>query len=221
MECGRKYLPLNTAPVFLRACQCVLLLLLLLPPLKAQQRYKVVVLNTAGTRESIADFKNEESYDSSYVVNTAASFVQKSRSEGYLYANLDSLYISNDTFFVSLFKGNRWFRVWDENQAQNAFLRDEDLVKTFPVDTSSFRLLGKKWLDPYLNNGYPFAAVEFNTMSNHRDSIFFVPKVQGGRFFVYDTLTLRGKLKVSKKFLQQYLESVMLARAIFGTGMDN
>ncbi len=208
MECGHKYLPLNTVPVFWRACQWMLLLLLLLPSLKAQQRYKVVVLNTAGNRESIADFKNHENYDSSYVVNTANSFVRKARSEGYLYANLDSLFISNDTFFVSVFKGNRWFRIWDESQTQNAFLRDEDLVKTFPVDTTGFRLLGKKWLDPYLNHGYPFAAVEFNTKSNNQDSLIFVPKVKGGRFFVYDTLTLRGNLKVSKKFLQQYLDII-------------
>ena len=64
-------------------------------------------------------------------------------------------------FFVNLYKGNRWFRVWQHGNNQKSLLPTDD----YKIHSHRFRHLhsdGQKWIDPYLNHGYPFAAVEFN-----------------------------------------------------------
>lgn len=210
MECGHKYLPLKHLPVFCagrRRLMLVVLFFLYLTAMMAQQRYKVVVKQPADNALiSLPGIQVHENYDSNFVVQAAKSFVQKSRADGFLYANFDTLYTAHDTLFVTLYKGNRWFRVWHHGSNQKSLLPTDDYKNSFPTDSSTFIQMGKKWLDPYLNHGYPFAAVEFNTSTNFKDSLQYTPTVQAGRYFTFDTLSLSGNLKVSKKFLQLYLD---------------
>ena len=68
----------------------------------------------------------------------------------------------------------------------------------------------KNWQEQILsyleNNGYPFATVAFDSISIHQDQVEAVLKINRGYQFKLDSIRLWGNAKISRDFLQRYLD---------------
>ena len=74
---------------------------------------------------------------------------------------------------------------------------------TIPIE--KYNTLTKKTLNYLENNGYPFASVYLDNIFEKNDTVFANLVVDKNLRCFFDTIVIRGNLKVSKSYLKAYL----------------
>lgn len=201
-----KYLPwLSLCPTG-KIFACIVAMLACYHPANAQQRYKVQcrIPNYSGN----TIFKENENYDSVTIINKTRDFLNQRKKEGYIFSNLDKMDFQKDSCFIDLFIGTRWFWIWKDSFSSTSAYMQKEILRSVTTDSGGISQLGKIALAPYVNNGYPFASLNLKTIPAGDDSLQVYPTINSGKYMVYDTLRMSGSLKVSKSFLQLYLDIV-------------
>lgn len=103
---------------------------------------------------------------------------------GYPFASFDSIRTSSDTLLLTLYKGTKLEWQFPEPWSLESF--DGFITK-----------LG--------NEGYPFAAVTFDSLQLLGGEIMAVPRVVTGPEIVFDTLSISGNEKLSVRYLHALL----------------
>lgn len=132
------------------------------------------------------------------------------KSEGYLDAHIDSVSFYTDSVVAYGKKGDlyRWVYLnicsetdlFNNNQGlgicklQGKPIRIEDFTRAINSSLSFFE-----------NNGYPFARITFSGTNIVENQVNVEVDVYEGPKFFFDTLYIKGELKVSNRFLQSYL----------------
>ncbi|PXY01588.1 hypothetical protein DF185_08910 [Marinifilum breve] len=137
--------------------------------------------------------------------------IQKARQAGYLEANLDSLVSKNDKLLAFIHIGEKYL----VNNISHKGINQKDSLNF------SFRLANKKSIqlseiekyqqniiEAYNNNGYPFAKIYNDSLSIRNSKLDGTWNFEKGKFVVWDSLKLKGKLKVRKEFMIKYLDVV-------------
>ncbi|WP_321515433.1 BamA/TamA family outer membrane protein [Marinifilum fragile] len=137
--------------------------------------------------------------------------IQKARQTGYLEANLDSLVSKNDKLLAYIHIGDRYFI----NRISHRGINQKDSMNF------SFRLDGKKRIqlseiekfqqniiETYNNKGYPFAKIYNDSLRINKSGLEGFWNLDKGKFVVWDSIKLRGKLKVRKEFMMKYLDII-------------
>ncbi len=126
----------------------------------------------------------------------------------------------SDTLKITIFVGKQF--IWGKLSAGN-LPKDIQLVIDFrekffqntPFSAQKTKKLQNKILSASENSGYPFAKIKFDSLQiidNQEDNIQKINKVvaklyyESGKAIAFDTIALRGNLKISKKFLYKYLQ---------------
>src|SRR5688500_4073401 len=133
------------------------------------------------------------------------------QTRGYITASVDSTEIDSTGASVRLFLGlqYKWAKI-------NTMPGDEDILSAVRWPRSSFQNLGldwtalKNWQEQILtyleNNGYPFAKIVLDNIDIQADQVEALLKIERGHLYKLDSIHLQGNAKISREFLQQYLD---------------
>ena len=157
-------------------------------------------INTAGevAAKELSKLDKKVFYDSALLIAAMDKVVTNLQADGYLLASLDSIQWNGDTLLGALSSGTRYHLVI------SGLASGKKHLKTPSPDAAYYEALQKE-LSQYLNNGYPFAKVYFDSARLTNDTLFAHANVQKGPRIVFDTLAITGATKTRLSFLQKLL----------------
>jgi outer membrane protein assembly factor BamA len=131
--------------------------------------------------------------------------------KGYVTASVDSLWEDSQSVSVKLFAGNKYR--WRQLKINDA---DKPLLNSLGYDSTDFddRNFSQEKLEHlyddvlnfYSNNGYPFAHISLDSISINNNDINANLVLQKGALYHIDTIIVEGSVRISKFFLEQYLQ---------------
>jgi outer membrane protein assembly factor BamA len=131
--------------------------------------------------------------------------------KGFITASVDSIHLDSSSAFVQLFFGQqyKWTKI-------NTRAMDEDILSAIRWPRSSFKNTGidwssiQNWQDQILayleNNGYPFAKISLDSINIQQNEAEALLKIDRGYLYKLDSIRLWGNTKISREFLQRYLD---------------
>ena len=132
--------------------------------------------------------------------------------KGYITASIDSTALDSTSAFVQLYLGQhyKWAKI-------NTKAADEDILAAVRWPRASFKNSGMDWasvknwqeqLLTYLeNNGYPFAKIYLDSIIiSQENQVEALLKIDRGYLYKLDSIRLMGNAKISRDFLQRYLD---------------
>lgn len=132
------------------------------------------------------------------------------QARGYALFSIDSTWKNFNVLHVSMYVGNsyNWLSLTPKDVDVPAL--DGSGFTINPFTKKLFKLnewqnLQQRLLTYYENNGYPFAKVYLDSVQIINQNISALLKVDKGVLYHLDSIRVIGKLKIGKKFLQQYL----------------
>lgn len=186
-----------------------LLIVFLLCTLNVEAQNKLIYLQlVTETGELMGKSKNKFSERFTNVdiaTKRLKNKIARLRQKGYWEANIDTIWQGGDTLTARIHLGNQYHI---ENLSVNSvdkseFLRiDQRRIKSWDIFNSSMHDL----LNKLGNKGYPFAKLEVENLNVSEDN-----DIQGswiinkGQLIKWDSIEIKGPLKLKKKVLQRYL----------------
>jgi len=140
---------------------------------------------------------NNKLFFSKIILHFAAVFIFFN--VGRLCANyIQPVIFLNDTIF------HTQISVDDETQKilHSARIKQHKLSNVIPLQ--NYNEIVKKTLNHLENNGFPFASVSLDSIAIRSDTIFADLVIDKNLYCLFDSIVVRGNLKVSKKYLQAY-----------------
>jgi Surface antigen variable number repeat len=133
-------------------------------------------------------------WNDGYITASVDSIVKKDSNKISSYLNIGKKYL-----WVKLKKGN----VGDALLQEAGY--KEKIFNGKHVDYRDVSMLNEKIIKYCENNGYPFASVKLDTFSFTDSSITASLNISKNKMIVIDSVVLRGKVKLSKTYLYNYL----------------
>jgi outer membrane protein assembly factor BamA len=81
-----------------------------------------------------------------------------------------------------------------------------DALNNTLIKPSVYKSLCEKIISFYENNGYPFASLSLNNVEIHDEGIEALVILKKNGFFTIDSVTVKGKAKISGNFINHYLD---------------
>ena len=131
-------------------------------------------------------------------------------SKGYPVASVDSSWSNESVIFLQVYLGNKynWIQLIPVNIEKKALDESGFLEKNFlnkPINISQLQILQQRMLNYFEREGYPFASVYLDSVQIDDDKINAQLKADKGILYHIDSIRVFGKVSLSKKFLQHYL----------------
>lgn len=131
-------------------------------------------------------------------------------SKGYPAASVDSIWENKDTTGMKLFLGKQyhWIKLVTDSIDKKAIAESGYFEKNFSnklLNMEQLQSIQLRILNYYENNGYPFAKVFLDSIRLEEEKITALLKVNPGVLYHVDSIRVLGKVKISKNFLQHYL----------------
>ena len=121
------------------------------------------------------------------------------QTKGYMAASIDSIIEKQNTLEALLYIGNLY--TWKNLKLP------ADVKNIVGINTKNIINLPKQILNYYENNGYPFAKINFDSVSiNNQNEISATLKIQKGILYKMDSIRVWGSTNISNRFLQHYLK---------------
>jgi outer membrane protein assembly factor BamA len=131
--------------------------------------------------------------------------------KGYAAASIDSVAFDSTFATIQLYVGKQqhWVVLNSDSIDKKALNESGFINKLFlnkQVNISQLKNIEQRILNYYENNGYPFAAVYLDNIQMKEDAIAASLKVDKGPLYHVDSIRVNGKVKITKSFLQHYLD---------------
>lgn len=130
--------------------------------------------------------------------------------KGYAAASIDK--ISYDTAFtlIELYLGiqQNWIQLRTNDIEKKALDESGFIKKNFnykPFNVGQLEYFKERILNFYEKNGYPFAAVFLDSIVIEDNAMAAALNVKKGPLYHIDSISIKGKAKISNSFLQRYL----------------
>ncbi len=179
--------------------------------LHAQDEYRLKIHFPEGHTVS----KKLQEYDAVYadslsILQAYASYVQKLRVESFLQANSDRGEWKERTYHAYLQPGPSftWAKINNGNvdayllNESNVNLKRQEGKKISPADLVK---LEQRILTIAENSGYPFTKVYLDSIVISEDQIAGTLMIEKGQLMKFAEVNLVGDIKITKKYLQEYL----------------
>jgi outer membrane protein assembly factor BamA len=145
--------------------------------------------------------------DADSYINTIPSILA---SKGYPIASVDSIWQQNNVTNIILYLGAKysWINLIPANIDKAALDAGGFIEKNYlnkPLNILQLQQMQQRMLSYYEKVGYPFASVFLDSVSVMHDSINALLKVNKRVLYHIDSIRVYGKIKISKNFLQHYL----------------
>lgn len=133
------------------------------------------------------------------------------QSKGYIVFSVDNITYDSLQAEVQLYLGEqfRWARIATQP-------KDEELLQAIRWPARSFSNNGfdfpafQTWQEKLMNyleeSGYPFARIYLDSISIEGKEVAALLKVDRGPLYIIDSIRVNGDAKISKEFLERYLE---------------
>ena len=186
--------------------QSILILILLGPALVFAQKTNVVIYETGQNKPLKPKSVNSLAAAEKEISNVLNDYYRM----GYLAASIDSTQKTNDTLIYWLNKGKTftWVALSKGNAAEEALrfanYRSRNFRKTGLRFEKAATVLERS-LAWYENNGYPFAAIQLDSIRQESNTVYASIHVKSGNKIVYDSVTWRGNARINKSYLYNYL----------------
>jgi outer membrane protein assembly factor BamA len=131
-------------------------------------------------------------------------------SKGYPAASVDSVLYDSSYAFVQLFLGGRQYLVQlrtvsiDKKALDVSGFTEKGFINK-PFNIAQLESIKQRILNYYEKNGYPFAGVYLDSIRQSVDTMNAVLKVIKGPLYHIDSISVKGKIRISNSFLQRYL----------------
>ncbi len=140
--------------------------------------------------------------DTTLLSEALRNFCNRLHSAGYLAASIDKISRRNDSLILDLHAGKLYhlssLTIKDEKGKILAFHQNLSFAKL----TSVY----ERFLQKYENSGYPFAQIQAQKIEENTAGIAMVASLQKGKHFFFRDLIIKGKVRLSPKYLHQYLQ---------------
>jgi len=178
---------------------------------EAQKTYRLYIDFVESQQNSRkADLKLKPSFNNR---QQCADYIAKLpallQARGYIAASIDSVAYTDTAAHLKLYLGNNFsFRKITLNEADRLVLEQvigKKLEKTSfsPVDLPA---LQQALLNHFENSGYPFASVQFDSVSLDASNMIGAKlSIEKGILYKIDSIRVYGSLNISKDFLHRYL----------------
>ncbi|MDW8297105.1 MAG: POTRA domain-containing protein [Raineya sp.] len=137
------------------------------------------------------------------------NFLQNLQRKGYWYAQISQKTYQNKslTAYIQIGEPIVWQKLHHGN-VENDFLEKIRLsnLQNQNFDYAEVQKIMQKILTNAENKGYPFAQVRLDSLQIIGNKISATLQMQKGFFVTWDTLHLKGNLKIKRKFLEKYLQ---------------
>lgn len=127
--------------------------------------------------------------------------------KGYAESGFDSVIYSQGEIHAYFSEGRRFF--WKEVvllDIENDVILFQKHYKRRIFSRRNIKALIDKSLSSYENTGYPFAKVTFKEIKLINNQISSSLILEKGKFFTIDSIINKGDAKISKYFIEQYLD---------------
>ena len=130
--------------------------------------------------------------------------------QGYMAASVDSIQLDSNAAKIKLYLGSQqnWVQLSSDSVERRAMDASGYFEKNYinkPVNFTQLQLVKERILNYYENNGYPFASIFLDSIRLNNNAIAAALKVNKGPLYHIDSISIRGKAKISNQFLQRYL----------------
>lgn len=119
--------------------------------------------------------------------------------QGYISASIDSMHTNDSTITAFMYVGKKYSfkKIQLPQEVENIVSLTEKNIIELP----------QKLLAYYINNGYPFAKIGFDSVKfNNDNSIDATIKVDKGYTYNLDSIRLTGTVNLSSNFIEHYLK---------------
>ena len=128
--------------------------------------------------------------------------------KGFPASSVDSVQYGTSSADLWLYLGPNYKGVLVQTDSLSENVKEYASLPDQSTDLISFKALKiseQKIIEYYNSNGYPFAAVRLDNISSKENYFSGRLTVNKGPLFHIDSLKQYGKLKINKRFLEQYL----------------
>lgn len=131
-------------------------------------------------------------------------------SKGYPTASVDSVFENENSTLIHLFLGHQYYWIKLKTDSIEKAALDNSRFQNKDYDGKLLNIpqltnLQQKILAYYTNTGYPFAQVYLDSIMLDGEKMEARLKADKGQIYYIDSIRILGKGKISKKFLQHYL----------------
>ncbi|TAH03014.1 MAG: hypothetical protein EAZ16_08495 [Sphingobacteriales bacterium] len=203
-------MPKVIVSVFIKWCICTGLLL---GNYCVQAQYRLQVLPVD---RDTAFIKKELQLQTSFTSREACfTYINNLRTQlqlkGFAAASIDSLYYDSATAHIDLFVGQQYqlaaiyTNKQDEAVLQQAGWNTKALLNK-PLQLAQLQQLQQNLLNYFEDNGYPFAALQLDSIQLNDGSFSALLHVNRGRLYKIDSIRIFGAAVINNLFMQRYLD---------------
>jgi outer membrane protein assembly factor BamA len=188
-------------------------MLLIAENLSAQEKHKLFLLHSGETTnwpvemQDLKYFFESDSACRRYLEKEVVPFLMQ---YGYLSVSIDSIQISGTTTTAWVYIGKKYG--WGKIIVDSTILSVVNDIYKWPevspgnqLNPKSFWAFREKLMQRFEDAGYPFARFRFDTAVLDNNQWFASLKAEPGPFYRIEQIKNDGRLKIRKKFLEQYL----------------
>jgi len=176
----------------------------------SQEKYTLLFLDKK-TKEAIHFNKKKYQttfFDSISAISELNKIVEIERSKGFVSANFDSVYFDTSSIRAFFYRGNKLIlnklTLNSTTVTEDFKFHKKEYTKT-PFSAQNIAHLQNNIISYYENNGFPFAKTELRFEVKVQDTIDAIINIQKNNFIQFDSLIINGNVKISNRFMQQYL----------------
>ncbi|MGI8582978.1 MAG: hypothetical protein ACR2KX_12310 [Chitinophagaceae bacterium] len=130
--------------------------------------------------------------------------------KGYPAVSIDSVFSDSTSTHIKLYLGEQYKWIEINTDSIDKKLLNETgwntkLYHNNKIDFSQLQTQQQKILNYYETNGYPFAAIQLDSIKIEEDNIKALLKINKGPLYHIDSIRVNGKVKIKNLFLQRYL----------------
>ena len=130
--------------------------------------------------------------------------------KGYIAASVDTAFFDSTFATANIFLGKKqnWVQLSTDSIDKKALDESGFFSKNFinkPVNFLQLQNIKEKVLNYYEKNGYPFASIYLDSIRLNESNMDARLKLSRGPLYHIDSISIKGKAKISNTFLQRYL----------------
>lgn len=132
------------------------------------------------------------------------------QTKGYAAVSVDSLFFDSTFAVANIYLGKKqnWVQLRTDSIDKRALDESGFFSKNFtnkPFNFQQLEIIKARIINHYENNGFPFAAIYLDSIMLKENGMDAQLKLRSGPLYHIDSISIKGKAKISNAFLQRYL----------------
>ncbi len=130
--------------------------------------------------------------------------------KGYTAASVDTTVLDSASALLNVYLGKKqnWVQLSPDSIDKKALDESGYFSKNFinkPVNFLQLQIIKERILNYYEKNGFPFASIYLDSIRLNENGMDARLKLSRGPLYHIDSISIKGKAKISNTFLQRYL----------------